>query len=253
MRATITNIAIDIGGPMLQVIKELSPPFIKIANKVRDLVKLHPDMARMSLMITGLVAVLIPLTLVAGVLSTAIGALLTPIGAVVAGILLFVSVVGSLAVGNKKLRNSLANLWDAVQPLLEPFKMLFELFGGGEVLGNILAGVIYGVGNAIRFLLSPLKAVLELSKGLATGDFLGGLKGAYNAIKEGSGALLPNFGGMKMDLTDDRVASANAKATSGTLNGNIQVSAGAGSRVDRADMNTDFPGNLGMNMAHSRG
>lgn len=55
------------------------------------------------------------------------------------------------------------------------------------------------------------------------------------------------------DLVDGRLASDNAKATSGSLNGSIQVSAGKGSTVDRAEMSTTMPGNLGLNMAPSHG
>jgi TP901 family phage tail tape measure protein len=113
----------------------------------------------------------------------------------------------------------------------------------------VVIGVIAALSAAFIFLRLNWQKVMEVVGG-TIGEMIAIIERGVNKVTGFIGAIKGFFSGDK--FVDNRVAANNAAANSGTLNGNIQVSAGPGSKVDRTEMVTDMPGNLGMNMAGVR-
>lgn len=143
----------------------------------------------------------------------------------------------------------------AIVPLVAIGGIFITVFGAVSGTVAVVVGVIIALVSAVialwdkikaffKFLLNIAKSTVAAIKGLfgSLGDVVSGMMGAVGPIIEGLSGLFG--GGADVSVTADK-----AKAMQGSINGNILVSAEGGAKVKRAEMNTDIPGNLGLNMA----
>lgn len=213
--------------------------FSALSGLLSWLSKTHPWILK-TIAVFGLLAVVIgPILMAVGMFAIGIGALTTalaalaPVFAIISVMFGFISipvllVVGAIALlvaGFILIRKNWSQVVDVVGGTIsEMILMLNRAIGDMAEFWWKVRGVVGG---------TIAEMVLMVENGIAriTG-FISKVKGL--------------FGGGSVDMN---IASENAKATSGSINGSIQVSAGKGSKIDRAGMETSFGGNLGMNMA----
>lgn len=151
-------------------------------------------------------------------------------------------------------------------PVLMILGFLAIAMGNMIILWGVIGPIVTAIGVAMLAWVWPVLAVVAAIALLVAGfilirkhwntivDVVGGtINEMFLMIERGinkvTGVINRVKGLFGMGSTDLNIASENAKATSGTMNGSIQVSAGKGSKVDRAGMETSFGGNLGFNMA----
>lgn len=156
--------------------------------------------------------------------------------AVVIGPLLMA--VGMMAVGIGALTTALA----ALAPV---FGIIAGLFGFISIPMLLVVGAIALLVAGFILIRKNWTQVVDVVGGTINEMFLN----IESGIKKVTGAIDKVKGFFGMGSSDLNIAADNAKATSGSINGSIQVSAGKGSKVDRAEMGTSFGGNLGLNMA----
>lgn len=123
-------------------------------------------------------------------------------------------------------------------------------------LGRIAQGVAVVIGGAFRAIMTVIKPVLAVLKGI--GDITGQLAGAVATLNFSGFDLSDSFnlGGKALGLfgggpatASPAVATANARAT---VNGEIKVSASEGSQVDSVESSNAFngaQGNIGLGAA----
>lgn len=253
IKVAFINMAIIAGEAVLPIIRRFTPILIKISDSIKRFAKEHPGLMKIAI-VAGIIFAAFSLALIPiGLMAAGISALLSPVVAIGALIGVFVVSVAALASENKGLMNALKKLWEVVSILLEPFKMIWDLLSGlfealapGINYVGFLTGAISGLADALQFLLSPLKAFVNFSKEIGKGNILGAFGAGWEALKEGYLGIVPEMMG---GTAGESVSAQNAKATAGTLNGKILVSAAGGAQVKKTEMETSMPGNLGMNMA----
>lgn len=86
MKATMDVVAITLGDVLLPYIKEIAPRVIKAGFAFREWAKAHPEIVKLGLAVTAMVAALMPVLVVAGIMATAIAAIISPAGLVVLAI-----------------------------------------------------------------------------------------------------------------------------------------------------------------------
>lgn len=161
-----------------------------------------------------------------GLLAVVIGPILMMIGMMALGVSALTTAMTALA----PVGAVIAAVFGLISlPVLAVIALIAALIAGFILLRQNWTSVVDVVGGTIA------EMVLMVENGI------GRIVGLASKIKG-------LFGGGSVDMN---IASENSKATAGSINGSIQVSAGKGAKVDRAEMSTSLPGNLGMNMATS--
>jgi TP901 family phage tail tape measure protein len=220
--------------------------FTRFGNFMRKVATSNPQLLKFAAIAGAIALALAPVLLMVGFMASGISALIGAFGAL-AGVFSFLLgpialVAGFLALivgatikaftSNEKLQKSLSRLWDALSPVIDLFKSLWKWVGGTDVIVgtlvetfNTLADVI---GTILAFGIDKLASVIGFFTGTA------------KPVQVEAEGLFGNG------------ANINAPGTQGNINGSIEVAAAPGSQVRRAEMTTNVPGNLGMNMAGAR-
>ena len=217
--------------------------FTKFSGFLRKIAAANPKLLKFVAIAGGLALALAPVLLTVGFMASGVSALigvfsalagvfsliLAPIGLVGGFLILIAAATVKAFVSNSKLHTSLVGLYKALSPVIDLFKLLWNWVGGTDVIVgtlvetfNTLSDIIGGV---LAFAIGALSAAIEV--------FLVPLKLAMMGMNA---------------LFGDNTTNINASGTSGNINGKIEVSASPGSKVNRTEMNTNMPGNLGMNM-----
>jgi len=214
---------------MLQVISRASPMLLKIVGIMGLLaVALGPV-----LMIIGFLSMAVSsLLAIWPVLSAFVAASITPFVGIAAAIAAVVALVIRAFTTNSRLRESFMKIIAALSPIIDLFKMLWDMMGGTEsmtsklvwvfdlladIIGSVLVGAFEMLAVAIKIALFPLSLIMKGAEMLFGG--------------EGGG-----------------VAAGAAAGNKATLNGTINVSATGGAKVNSAEMASDTSGDLGFNM-----
>ena len=248
----------------------------KITGFVRSMTQLNPQLLTLIGVVASFVAILAPALFLVGMMAVGLSALMSPITLIVVGIAGLIAAISALALSNSGMIMSLKILLDAFSPIGEVVSIVTGVFG--EFFDNMSGGLsfidmmrigIEGLAKVIRVVLSPLQALINATRAIKSG---GGIKGAFKAgfgaIKS---AIMPKIGdvrqkklvaqeGLEFQRRAEQSEMQNNQGTgivSGAkqvlearLGGMIKVSAGEGSRVDKAEINSNMPGNLGINMGN---
>jgi TP901 family phage tail tape measure protein len=278
LSSVIENLTIAIfESGLADVIEDVGNRIIRLIYTVE---KLNPEILKF-IGIAGMLAVVLgPLIVGFGILAAAITAIMSPVGVVIA-IIVGLAIAGiKLYKSNKNVKDAFHHLWKTlkkVRKVFEPLVSLWNKFFGDEAdtsgWVDALAAGIKTLSIAIDLLTLPLRTIADIIDQIIKSGFVSvvnkGLStlGGFVGIKEGLG---PRLGGIEQAAVRKKTAEERlafirntvgrniAEATKGataerqtvaaTLNGSIKVSADNGSTVKRADMFTDMPGNLGLNL-----
>jgi tape measure domain-containing protein len=218
--ATIGNIIID-SFDLRDVIPDLSDKVGVFADNVKQWAKANPDLTKMLVIVTGIVAVGMPLISMFGFIAMGIGALISPIGLVIVLVTALTAAFAYFYTTSETFRNSISQIVSALQPLIDLFKFLFDL-------DSSVRGMVFG----------------------AIGD-------AYKSV---SGALADPNAGQMSQLTvgqkpNDSLYSPAVQNIMGTSNANINVNIvdknnNVGSVKGTTSGNANM--NFGKNMAYVR-
>lgn len=227
----------------------------RIIDLIKRLKNSNPAILKFVAALGAFLVVSGPLLLALGMIVTGVGALMTPVVGVIA---LFAVVAGAawfLKGRYEKLDRTLSSLGKSIRDILGPFRNLLNIFVGLKELGeitffDILAESLNAIANALKFILSPLRAVMNFGTELSKGNILGAFGAAFEAIRAGSAALVPEFigvGGTAGSVSTQSQSAQNA-VMKGSLSGRIDITTrGAVERV-KAELTSSLPGNLGLNM-----
>lgn len=214
---------------MLQVIARANPMLLKMVG-IMGLVAIALGPV---LMVIGFLAMAVSsLMAIWPALSAFVAASITPFIGIALAIAAVVALVIRAFQTNSRLRESFGKVLAAFSPLVDLFKVAWKMLGGMEgttgsllyifdlladIVGSVLVAAFEMLAVAIKLALLPLSLVMKGAEML--------------------------FGG-----EDGGVAAGNAGANKTTLDGNINVSASGGAKVDSAEMSSNSGGNLGFNM-----
>ncbi len=265
MKAVFDIVLITIGEGFLPLIKEITPIVLKMAFSVREFVKEHPRLMKIVMGIIALVTALTAATIIIGLVSIAIGTLLSPITLVVLGVMSLVALFAALYFKTASVRREFAYMTSSFDPIIKSIDhiltMLFggkatvgNLFGGAfSLLGDIVAFTMKGIGDALRFILSPFELGIKIietlieafikAKNFIESISLAGVGSSLAGMLEASGlsgGLAPGMG--------NSISAMGAGSNQNTLNGRIEVSASEGSKVNKAEFDNDPSGDVGFYM-----
>ena len=214
---------------MLQVLTRANPMLLKMVGIAGLLaVALGPV-----LMIVGFLSMAVSsLLAIWPVLSAFVAASITPFVAIAAAIAGVIALVVRAFTTNSRLRESFMKIISALSPIIDLFKMLWDMMGGTESITNKLVWVFDLLADIIGSVLVAAFEVLAFA-----------IKAALTPlgwIMKGAQMLFGGEGG--------GVAAGGAAANKSTLNGTINVSASGGAKVDSAEMSSSSSGDLGFNM-----
>lgn len=222
----------------------------RFTSMLRTLTQTNPTLLKLVAVVGSLLIVLGAAVIVIGLLTGAIAALLSPVGAVIAAIGALVAIGVTLWNTNDNIRDAFMRFYESVKkvasgfsPLIDLFKSFFSVTGGADVWLDAMAAGIVAIGKALELLTWPLRTINSLIGQLFTSKLAKTVISNLFSIKQLFGiGRETTTGGARSSLTAAR------SHLSGMINGSIQVSATQGSRIDKASLNTDIPGNLGLNL-----
>jgi TP901 family phage tail tape measure protein len=222
---------------------------------VRWLSKTHPWILKIIAVLGSFLAIAGPILMAVGLISAGVSAMAgvfaaagVVIGAISLPIVLIIAGIGVLITAIVLL----VKHWDKVTAAMNHFFVFIN-----NRVASAFKEVILG---PITIFIGKIKELIGLIENRAFKFFIDKfekIKGFFGGAKDINLNINQNQGGVKdIDLNINQnqggVAASNA-AMSGTLNGNIAVSATNGASIEKASLASSMPGNLGFNMAEAGG
>lgn len=207
--------------------------FKQITTFMRDLASTSPAVLKV-VGIIGMIAVVAgPVLIAIGMIANGIAAIATIVGIIsVPVVVVFAAVAAAITavvVVLKKAWDSSEKFRSGVSRFINAFKPL------GDVVSMILEPMLYLFNELIDAIQEFLPSFEQI------GDAIGGaFDFAARGVEMGVGEIRNLFG---------LSPAAESAGMKGTIDGRIEVAASGGSRVTKASLNTNLPGNMGMNLA----
>ena len=244
----------EIGGVLVetfdlkQVMKDIITGIGAATKAFRAFVTNNPKLAKFSIILVSIAAVMGPLLVMLGFLVSAVGAISLPVVAVIAGVAALIALFAALSTES----GFLSGIWTQLSDVFGDIVAVFgRLFGALGPLGNLIASV-FGDGagfidvfaQTIRVVLTPLIAVIELITALANADFtsISSIADAVGGALEKTGQFLVNA-----ESAAPEIKAPGAQEVTGQVGVNINL-AGQTDAVESVSAR-QTGGNLGMNMA----